>query len=297
MPKHRSRLRNRAEQIGFELALALLRRLSLPRAESLGRSAGGFFRAVASRRRVLAERNLSRAFPQKSPAEIEELSRRVFAHFGGVAAEMLWSLDETQQDLLSRVEIEGENRARAAMAAGRGLFFLTAHLGNWEAGALVTASLGLPLTVVVRPLDNPFLEKRLKDFRERSGNSVLPKADAAREILRTLRRGGAIGILTDQHAHPPDAVVSSFFGRPASTTSSLARLADRTEALILPTFGIRTAPGRYRLIFGEPLDVRALTPEERTVPALTARVNAICEEMIRRHPEQWLWLHNRWRLD
>jgi KDO2-lipid IV(A) lauroyltransferase len=297
MPKHRSRLRNRAEQVGFELALALLRRLELTRAESLGRRAGALFRAVAGRRRVLAERNLSRAFPEKSPAEIEELSRRVFAHFGGVAAELLWSLDETQRELLSRVEVEGEERARAALAAGRGLFFLTAHLGNWEIGALVAASLGLPLTVVARPLDNPFLETRLKSFRERSGNSVLPKADAAREILRTLRHGGAIGILTDQHAHPPDAVVSSFFGRPASTTSSLARLADRTEALILPTFGIRTAPGRYRLVFGEPLDVRTLTPDERTVPALTARVNAICEEMIRLHPEQWLWLHNRWRLD
>ena len=92
-------------------------------------------------------------------------------------------------------------------------------------------------------------------------------------------------------------MVSTFFQRPASTTSSLARLADRTEALILPTFALRTAPGRYRLVFGEPLDVRTLTPEERTVPALTARVNAICEEMVRRHPEQWLWLHNRWRLD
>ncbi|MEO6326396.1 MAG: lysophospholipid acyltransferase family protein [Thermoanaerobaculia bacterium] len=297
MPKQRSRLRNRTEQLGFELALALLRGLSLPRAEAFGRRAGGLFRRVAGRRRELARRNLTRAFPEMSSAEVDELSQRVFAHFGGVAAELLWSLGETQEALLSRVEIEGEERARAAMAAGRGLFFLTAHLGNWEIGALVTASLGLPLTVVVRPLDNPYLEERLKSFRERSGNSVLPKADAAREILRALRRGGAVGILTDQHAHPPDAVVSTFFGRPASTTSSLARLADRTEALILPTFGIRTAPGRYRLIFGEPLDVRTLSPEERTVPALTARVNAISEAIIRRHPEQWLWLHNRWRLD
>lgn len=297
MPKHRSHVRNRAEQIGFELALALLRRLSLERAEALGRGAGAFFRFLAGRRRALAERNLSRAFPEKSPADIAELSRRVFAHFGGVAAELLWSLDETQPELLSRVAIEGEEEARRAMAAGRGLFFLTAHLGNWEVGAVVTASLGLPLTVVVRPLDNPLLEERLRSFRERSGNRVLPKADAAREILRTLRRGGAIGILTDQHAHPPDAVVSTFFGRPASTTTSLARLADRTEALILPTFALRTAPGRYRLVFGDALDVRTLSPDERTTEALTARVNAICEEMVRRHPEQWLWLHNRWRLD
>jgi len=116
-------------------------------------------------------------------------------------------------------------------------------------------------------------------------------------MLRVVRRGGAVGILNDQHARPPDAVTAPFFGRPAATSSALARLVDRTEALVVPTSAIRVAPARWRLTYEPPLDVRALTGDERGVERLTARLNGILESMIRRHPEQWLWPHNRWRLD
>lgn len=297
MPKIRSPLRNRAEQIGFDLALGILRRFSLERAEGFGRRAGSLFRKVAGRRRVLAEKNLARAFPERSPEEIRLLTRRVFEHFGGIAADLLWTLDQPIESILSRIEVVGDDIARTAAASGRGVFFFASHLGNWEMGALAAAHLGLPMTVVTRPLDNPRLEEQLRSLRERNGNKVLPKADSAREILRTLRRGGTVGILGDQHAHPPDAVTAPFFGRPAATTSSLARLADRTEALILPVSAIRTGPGRYRLLFEKPIDVRTLDPVERSVVPLTALLNKITEEMIRKNPEQWLWLHNRWKLD
>ncbi|HEX2758628.1 MAG TPA: lysophospholipid acyltransferase family protein, partial [Thermoanaerobaculia bacterium] len=109
--------------------------------------------------------------------------------------------------------------------------------------------------------------------------------------------GGVVGILNDQRAHPPDAVTVPFFGRPAATSSALAKLADRTEALVIPTAAIRIAPARWRLTFEPALDVRTLPEAERGVEKLTARLNGILEQMIRRHPEQWLWLHNRWRVD
>lgn len=297
MPNRRSAFRNRAEAAGFSLAHALVSRLTPEGAEALGRRLGGLYRMVDGKRRRLAEGNLAGAFPGKSVGEVRALARAVFAHFGGLAFDAVRAADEPIESLFARVEIVNEEHAQAAVASSRGVFFLASHLGNWELAALVAAARGLPMTVIARPLDNPILEERLRSFRERSGNRVQPKTDAARELLRVLRRGGTIGILADQHARPPDAVTVPFFGRPAATTSSVARLADRTEALILPAAATRIAPARYRLVFEEPVDVRALSPEERMPEALTARLNRILEDQIRRCPEQWLWLHNRWRMD
>ena len=297
MPKRRSPLRNRAEAALFALLAGWIRALPRARAEAAGRRLGLLLRRLDRRRRELAERNLARAFPGMPLREIEQLSRGAFAHFGGLAADLVHSLDEPGESLLERIEVENAERARAAMDSGRGVLFVTSHFGNWELGAIATGARSRPLTVVVRPLDNPVLDAILTRFRQRTGNRVLSKREAAREILRVLRGGGTVGIVADQHAPLPDAVVAPFLGRPASTTNAVARLADRTEALILPGAAERTGPGRYRLDFGEPIDVRTLSRAERTTEALTARVNRLLEEPILAHPEQWLWLHDRWRLD
>jgi KDO2-lipid IV(A) lauroyltransferase len=297
VPKERSAFQNRFELAVFSLLAGGVRSLPLAKAEAAGRRLGLLFRRLARSRRQLAERNLARAFPGKGPREIAQLSREAFAHFGGVAADLVHSLDEPIDSLRKRVEVENIERVRSAMESGRGVLFVTAHFGNWEVGAIVTAASAGPITVVVRPFDNPALDGLMTRFRERTGNKVLSKREAGREILRVLRNGGTVGIVADQHAHPPDALVVPFLGRPASTTSSVARLADRTEALILPGTAVRTGPGRYRLSFGEAIDVRELSPSEREAGALTTRVNRLLEEQIVAHPEQWLWLHDRWRLD
>lgn len=297
MSRNRSPLRNKVEALAFLAVRAGLRCLSLPAAEELGRSLGRRYRRLDRERRELVERNLARAFPERSEPELEALAEAVFEHFGGLATELAWSLDEPAEALRSRVKVRNADLAREAVSSGRGVFFLTAHLGNWELGALVTAALGMPMTVVSRPLDNPYLESRLRVFRERTGNGVLYKADAAREILRKLRHGGTIGILADQHARTADALVVPFFGRPASTTSAVARLADRTRAFILPVAAVRIAPALYELTFDPPIDVDQLEAAERTPAALTARINEVLERMICRNPGQWLWLHNRWKLD
>ncbi len=297
MPRRRSDVRNRIESFGVDLLLAAARRGTPEGAESAGRRLGRLYRAIDRKRRDLAEENLSRAFPDKRPEEIEALSIAVFEHFGGVAADVLHTFGSSPEALDARVSVSGEERIRAGLASGRGLFLLTAHLGNWEYSALATAAAGFPCTVIARPLDNPLLERLLKSFRERSGNSVVYKTDAAREMLRVLRRGGIVGILADQHARTSDGVVVPFFGRPAATTSIVARLADRTEALIVPAVCARTAPARYHLSFEPGIDVRSLSPAEREPEPLTARLTLEVERLVRRTPEQWLWLHNRWRLD
>lgn len=297
MAKKRSPFRDRVELLAFEGAVRVLGAMPAERAEAIGRGLGRLFRLVSASRRRITRTNLARAFPQMPAPEVRALSGEVFAHFGGMGADLVHMLGEEWAETAARVEIEGEESARAAVASGRGVFFLTAHLGNWELGALTAATLGLPMTVVARPLDNAALEERLRAFRERTGNRVRPKAVAAREILKTLKAAGTVGILADQHAHPPDAAPVPFFGRPASTTTAVARLADRSEALVLPARMLRVAPARYRLSFGPVLDVRTLPASEREPVRLTARLTAILEEMIRETPGQWLWMHNRWRLD
>jgi KDO2-lipid IV(A) lauroyltransferase len=297
VPKERSNVRNRLEAGLVRLARRLSGLVSVETAEAAGRRLGLVLRALDRRRRILVEENVSSAWPGKSGAEIEALSMAVFQHFGGLAVELLHALDEPDASLLSRIEILGAEHVRTAVESGRGFFFLTPHLGCWEYAALVAGAGGFPMTVISRPLDNPLLEAEVRRFRERTGNSVVHKAEAAREILKVLRAGGAVGILADQRARQPDAVVVPFFGRPAATTSALARFLDRTEALVVPASCIRVAPARWRHRYREPFDVRSLPAAERRPEPLTARLNLVMESLIREHPEQWLWLHNRWKPD
>lgn len=295
MAAKRSPLRNRTELTAYILLRSLFRALPLSLADGLGRRTGLLYRLVDGRRRRLVARNLALAFPEKSPAEVDRLSREVFAHFGGLAADLFRSETEPVGKLLERIEIVGLEHARAVAASGRAAFFSSPHLGNWEWAALATGASGLVVTIVARPLDNPLLHARLTAMREKTGCRVVSKRDAARTLLKTLRGGGLVGILADQRARPPDGIAVPFFGRPALTTTSVARLAARTDALILPAVCLRTAPGRYRLTFSEPLDVARLPPEERDVERLTTRLTALVESQIRAAPEQWLWLHDRWR--
>lgn len=293
MSKNRSHARNLVEYGIVALFLSLFRFIPRAAAVGLGERLGLLFRLLSRRRRTLAETNIARAMPGLAQSEVTALARKTFRHFGGLAAELLWSANRETRAISEIVAIEGFEHAEAARDAGRGFFFMTAHIGNWEFGAIATGARGLPLSVITRPLDNPLLEDRFKRFREQSGNRVVSKREAAREILRTLKSGGAIGILPDQHAKPPDAVTVPFFGRPAATLTAIVRFAERTGALIVPAAAYRTPEGTYRLVFGPPVSMEG----PGSVEDKTARMNSILEGLIKRAPEQWMWLHNRWRED
>ena len=280
-------LRFRLEYAGFRLLQAGARALPL---ETASAWSGWCWRVIAPRlyRQKRALANLALAYPEMSEDERVRLASDMWENLGRTFAESFHLQEIVASD---RIELEWEDRPHGSFV------ICGAHLGNWEWAALGTGALGISTGVVARPLDNPLLDATLTRLRSSTGNTVIEKRDATRAMLRALRGGGAIGILNDQHAHPPDAVTAPFFGRPAATSSALAKLADRTEALIVPAYAIRIAPARWRLTFEPALDVRTLSREERGVESLTARLNGILEQMVRRHPEQWLWLHNRWRVD
>jgi KDO2-lipid IV(A) lauroyltransferase len=251
---------------------------------------------VGGRRRKIIDFNLALAFPEKTDGERRQLARAVARHFGRSALDAIRIQRLRPEELLAAVEIEGWEHVERAAALGRGVFFLTAHMGSWEVAALVTGlKLEAGLSLINRPLDNPLLEVELDRLRKLYGNHVFGKHNIAREMLRQLKTGGGVGILIDQRVREDQGIEVPFFGHPAWTHPILARGARKTGAPVVPTFALRAAPGHYNLRYEAPLMAEDLVEAEREDGPLTARYMAVLEAAIRERPEQWLWYHDRWK--
>ncbi len=296
MSRRRSALRNRTEY-GAYLAARSLAHHTGPRLLSrTGAMIGGLYLRLGRRRREILQFNLRLAFPELDEAGRAALGREVARHFGRVLLDGLRLQRATPEELLRDVTVMGREHLERGLAAGRGIFLLSAHIGSWEVAAL-TGGLLIPegLAVVNRPLDNPHLEAELERFRALFGNRALGKESVTRDMLRQLKRGGAVGILIDQRTLKEEGVQVPFFGHPAWTHPALARLSARTGAPVVPIWGLWDGPGRYTVRFDEPVFPGELPEEERSDVPLTARFNRIIENVIRERPEQWLWFHDRWR--
>ncbi len=266
----------------------------LPSAVGLaaGRRLGDVLWWALPRRRAVALDNLRRSFGAEwTPAEIRRLGRRSFQHLGMNLAEGCRYFLRPTEVMLSRVRMEGREHLQAAAARGGGVLILTAHFGNWELLAAAHGLSGLPLSIVTRPLDHPLLDDLADRFRRRSGAELIAKRQAVREVLTALRRQRVVGILLDQNATRAEGVFVPFFGSPASTSKGLALLALRTGAPVLPVFLRREPDGRHCIEVGAAL----APPEDGLVTTYTATFNRVIEAAIRRAPEQWLWMHDRWR--
>ncbi|OGL13525.1 MAG: hypothetical protein A3G97_00785 [Candidatus Rokubacteria bacterium RIFCSPLOWO2_12_FULL_69_21] len=262
----------------------------------VGRRLGDLAYWVLSGRRAVARENLERAFAgQRSAAELDRLCRESFRHLGMTLVEACTFFFRPPSVLLSRVDVEGVDHLKAAAAHGRGTLLLTAHLGNWELLAAAHAHTGYPLSVVVRPLDSAVLDRVVTRFRERGGVEVIPKRRALRGVREALRRGRMVGILLDQNASRREGVFVPFFGEPASTSKSLALLALWSGAPVVPVFIQRDTAGSHRVTIEPALPPPATGDREEDVAAFTAAFSRVVESRIRRSPEQWFWMHRRWR--
>jgi KDO2-lipid IV(A) lauroyltransferase len=296
MSKDRSALRNRIEYDTFRIARGLTGLVSPAGLARIGDGIGDVYSMLGGRRREIIDFNLRLAYPEKSDVERRQLARAVTRHFGRSGLDAIRIQRLRPEELLAAVEIEGWEYVERALSYGRGVFFLTAHIGSWEVAALVTGlKLEAGLSVVNRPLDNPYLELELDRLRKLYGNDVFGKRNIAREMLRQLKSGGGVGILIDQRVREDQGVEVPFFGHSAWTHPILARMARKTGAPVVPIFALREAPGRYSLRYEEPLLVEDLTEAEREDGPLTGRYMAVLEAAIRKNPEQWLWYHDRWK--
>ena len=247
------------------------------------------------RRRRIALANLARAYPELPVAERRRLARRSCQHLGMTLVELPRLLTAPLPETLARIRLEGIEHLHAAMREHGRALLLTAHLGNWEVLCAAHRLTEYGLSVVVRPLDAPWLDAVAGRLRRRTGVDVIDKRGALRPVLEALRRGRMVGILLDQNAARREGVFVEFFGHPASTSRSLALLAVRTGAPVVPIFARRVSGTGHTVVIRPALPPPGANDPEAAVVELTARCTAEIERAIRETPEQWLWSHDRWR--
>ena len=289
-------MRHRLEYAIVRALVAVMRFTPDWLVRACGTAIGLTFYTVDGAHRRIAERNLSTAFPVRSPAERRAIARAAFAHFGRLLMELLKFSTLSREQMLGRVEFDGDERARAAYAQGRGVLFVTGHFGFWELQALVHALRVEPVTVLGRALDNPHLNRLLEQIRERTGNTVIYRKGTIRRVVRTLEANHGVAVLIDQHIMSRDAIYVDFFEQPAATTSAVAALALRTGAVVVPVFALPIGRGRYRMIYEHPVEPPRIEGDQ-AIRELTQRCTDVLEMYVRRHPELWLWMHRRWRDD
>lgn len=292
-------LRHRAEHALYRGVRGLLRTLPHPFARRAGGVLGDLFYLAAGRRRRIAVGNLHDAFPEHGEAACRRLARASFRHLGAAVCDAVSASRFDLVDLCRYLRYEGwehlEDAREEARRQGRGFFGLTAHLGCWEIAAHVTGAYFGPLHVVGRPLDNPHLDRELAALRARFGNLLIPKRGAARRILRAIGGGEMVGLLIDQRVKPHEGIQVPFFGRPAVASPLLAQLSLRTGAPVVPIFCFPEPGGRYLYAVRPPIEPPPGAAGPAAEAALTRRYLERMEEEIRRRPEQWMWMHDRWK--
>jgi KDO2-lipid IV(A) lauroyltransferase len=255
------------------------------------------FYHFSEKNRLIVLHNLTRAFPEKGMAELTRIARGCYRHLAIVAAEFFDILSITKDNISDWMEFEGRDRENyeKAHAKNKGIIFFTGHFGNWEFLPVACAILYQPINIVYREMDDPVIREMGDRVRRHSGTQLIPKGGAARRLLRFLSRNENIGILADQNVSWREGVFVDFFGRPASTTSGLAAIALQTGAPVLPAFSYRMKDGRYRLFVWQEVEIIRTGDYDRDILENTQHFTNIIEEMIRKHPEQWFWLHQRWK--
>jgi Kdo2-lipid IVA lauroyltransferase/acyltransferase len=283
----------------FGLALRLTAGVSHARALTWGRWLGRVVHALAAKERKIVSRNLERAFGSELDAERRRaIERGVFESLGMMMFEAAHSVGWTAEDFAERISYEGDEHWGEAVAQGRGVLLVTGHLGNWELmppGFLCHS--GVAMAVIARDISNPTLNRRVEALRGRLGNPILSSDHSAVSLIRMLRKGGAVAMLMDQDTHRVRCVAVPFFGHPARTPVGPAFLSRRTGAPIVAGYIRRREdrPTRHVIHVHPPIYPDPQVNEEADVLRMTEQVNRCLEEEIRRAPEQWAWIHDRWK--
>jgi KDO2-lipid IV(A) lauroyltransferase len=288
--------RNRLE---FVVVWAMVKALgALPRgaARRVGVWIGVIAHASLKRLKDVGLRNLELAYPASEAAWREGTLAAVYRNLGLLLAEFCLMENYDREEASRFIDYDGLDHYLAAKERGKGVLVLTGHLGAWELSSFYHSLRGFRMGLVIRRLDNPLIDAFVNRIRCLHGNRVIHKDDFARGLISAMRGGETVGILMDTNMTPPQGVFVPFFGREACTASGLARVALKTDAAVLPGFLLWIeAEQRYRLCFGEQMELVKTANAEADVLANTALFTATIEQYVRRYPEQWLWMHRRWK--
>ncbi len=295
MAKH-GKLHTTLEYFAARSILATLGVMPVSVAMLLGRVMGRMAYVFAGDLRRTGQRNLLLAFPDKSVQERADILRACFTSLGRTLGLFSQFSTRSREELRSVVEPEGLEHLVSVKARGNNIILFTAHLGAWELTSFGLSLFGHPFSFLVRRIDNPKIEQLVDRSRKRFGNDTLDKLSAARSMLKLLRSGKPLGLLPDLNTLDEEAVFVDFFGVPASTTFIVAKLSLRTNSPLIPVFAPWDEQKKKFLLRVEPpVSIESSGDEARDVHTLTAKLSLIIENEIRRYPEQWLWIHKRWK--
>jgi len=277
------------------LLLKGLGTLPRPLAKGIAANLARILYAVSLKLRKTAETNLKIAFPAWTEAQRDAVVQKMVRNLGWMAAEFARFPKYSKENIEQIVVLDGNDNFLEGQRRGRGVLILTGHIGAWELSSFAHALYGYPLHFMARPLDNQRIDALVNSYRCASGNRAIFKNESARVILKILKEAGTIGILADQNTMPEEAVLVDFFGKPASTTTGIARVALHTDAAVVPGYAVWDESIRkYRLRFEPPLELVRSGDMERDVLENTRRFTRMIEDIIRKYPDQWVWVHGRW---
>ncbi len=261
----------------------------------LGRETGRLFFHLSRKHHNIAFKNLYTALGKdKTPAEIENIAKLSFQHFGKTFLDMIYLAQLKPEKRNSYLIPDGLENLQTALDKGKGVLLLSAHFGLWEIISAILSKAG-KLKVVARPLDNPLMEKELLKLRNALGAMVISKHNASRNILQALRKNEIVAILIDQNVLREESVFVDFFSKKASTTPGLAMFHLRTEAAIIPAFCCPTQDNKYIIKILKPVEVPLSDDSQTNILNITQACTKVIEEQIRARPESWLWFHDRWK--
>jgi Kdo2-lipid IVA lauroyltransferase/acyltransferase len=267
-----------------------LRRLPLTAANAVARTTTRLLDLALPKLRRVALINLSFAFPELDTHQRNQIVNGVFRSIARLLVALARFESFNSSNISQWIAYEGLDNYLDAKREGRGVLVATAHLGNWELSAFAHALMTESMHVMVRPLDNPLVNQLIERKRTRSGNHLIYKQDAARAVLKALRNNEAVGILADQNTMPAEGVFVSFFGKLACAGSAFVKFAYRSQAAVIPGFAIwDESTQRYVLRFYPRVELSG-NPESDT-----QNIHSVFEEIIRQYPDQWLWIHRRWK--
>ena len=289
-------MRHKLEFAPAWLLMRMIGALPRPLARAAGISMGLVVYLVHPRLRSVGMRNLQIAFPEKSASWRRAIVRGVFISLGRQLAEFCLFPRYTTENLHEVMVYDGFENFDNARRLGKGVLFLTAHLGAWELGSFAHSLHGNRMNIVVRGLDNPYLDRFVDRYRKLHGNQTFGKQDFARGLLAAMHNGETVGLLMDTNMTPPQGVFVNFFGVLACTASGAAKVALHTGAAVVPAFTIwDPALRKYRVRFDPALTLVRTGDAEADSIANTAAFNLIVESYVRKYPGQWLWVHRRWK--
>jgi len=247
--------------------------------------------------RRTAEFNLRLAFPEWDEARRRKVIRGMVRNLGWMAAEFARFPRYTRENIEDVLILDGHENFLDGQRRGKGVLYLTGHIGAWELSSFAHALYGFPLHYMARPLDNARVDKLVNRYRCSSGNEPIFKNESARALLKILKEAGTVGILADQNTMPDEGVFVDFFSKSACTTTGIARVALHTGAAVVPGYAYWDASiGKYRLRFEPAVELVRTGNTERDIFVNTQKFTKVIEEIIRKYPEQWVWVHARWKV-